>query len=35
MRPTKTIVGAAGSMPWRARTSVAASGAYSSVSMPL
>ena len=35
MRPTKTIVGASGSMPWRSRTSVPASGAYSSVSIPL
>ena len=35
MRPTKTMAGAVGSMPWRSSTSVPRSGAYSSVSIPL
>ena len=35
MRPTNTTVGAAGSTPWRSRTSVPGSGRYSSASMPL
>ena len=35
MRPMKMMYGLAGSPPWRSRTSVRGSGAYSSVSMPL
>jgi len=33
--PTKAIVGALGSMPWRSSASVAWSGAYCSASIPL